>query len=116
MPKSEAPVLVHTKEAGTYMVEATPTESSENRLYVAKGLAEALPRRQFYVLVASTSNVPVSILKNMKIATLGADPSKVVPLREEIRVDPVHAVSIYKCKQSKERKFAQYQQVTKPNK
>lgn len=39
-PASEAPKVVRTKGAGTYMIKATSTENDENRVSIAKGVVE----------------------------------------------------------------------------
>lgn len=65
--KSKAPVLVQTKEAGTYMVEATPMENNRNRLNVAKEVVETLLHQQFSVTKANTPDVLINLDKNMKV-------------------------------------------------
>lgn len=54
-------MLVQTTEAGTYVVEATTLENVENRLYVAKGIEETLPRQPIYITVASMLKAPVKV-------------------------------------------------------
>lgn len=87
------------------MVKATQTEKSGNQLVVAKRIAEILPHQLIYVMDANTSKVPVRLFKNINVATLGDAPSKIISVQVKISVDPVNAMSIYKDRLNKERKF-----------
>lgn len=116
LPGSKAPVLVRMEEDWTYMVKATPTENDRNKLRVAKEIVRTVSHRQFCIVVANTSKVPVRFSKNMKMTMLGDALSKIAPVQEKIPVDPVNAMPIYKGKLNKERQFYQHQQVTKANK
>lgn len=115
-PASKASVLAQTRKAETYKVEATPMESDRNRLSVAKEIVEILSYYSFYIMVAKTSEVPVSLLKTMKVAALGNAPSKIVPVRDKVPEDPVSAMPIYRDRQDKKLQFEQHQQVAKKDK
>lgn len=101
-PCSKTPVLVQTKEAGTYKFEATTTKSIESRRSVAKNIMKNFSLQLFHNMVANTSSTPVTLPNSMRVATLFENPSKFGPVQEKIVVDPVNTVPIYKKKHTGE--------------
>lgn len=95
LSSSKAPVLVQTEQAGTSMVEITLIEKGANLLNVAKKIAKTLPHQPIYITAANTLNVPISLSRNMKVATLCNLPSEIVSLREKTPLHPITAVPIY---------------------
>lgn len=77
-PSSKAPVLVQTEELETYMVKATPMESDGSRIVVEKETLKTFPHQSFYVIVADTSKIPISVPKTMRVTKLGRAPSKML--------------------------------------
>lgn len=92
---SAALVLVRTKEAGTYMVKATPTENDGNLLSITKKIVETLPQQPFYITVANSLKEPVRFPNNMKVTMLGNVLSRTVFVQKKVPVDHFSAVSIY---------------------
>lgn len=95
------------------MVEDKLPENDDNRLMVAKEIVKILPHQPFYIMGANTSKVSVEIFKNIKVVALADAPSNIVPVREQVPVDPVSAELIYKGKQNRKRHFGQRQKGTK---
>lgn len=67
-------------------------------------------------MVANSSSVPVKLLKNTKVSQLVEATSKIVLLQEELQVDPIDAMKVYKRKQCKKCQFAYHQRVTMEDK
>lgn len=109
----KAPVLAQEEEVGTCMFKTTLIGINGNRLNDAKKTFKTLPHPLFYIMVASTSKLSISLSKRMIVATLGAAPSKKLSVGEERPVDAVYAVPICKSKENRHLQFDQHQQVAK---
>lgn len=107
-PRSEAAMMARTVHEGILMVEAIPNTSDENRLRLARSIKETPPNQLFHIMIVNTSNVSVTLRKNMKLTQLTAAPSTIVPKRKVSGVDSVNAMPIYKGSQDRERQFAQH--------
>lgn len=87
-------MLVQTGEAGKLMVEATSTENGGNRLSFAEGIIEVYSQRTLSIVVKNKSKVPVRLLKNMRMATLGDALSTIVLIQEGVPLNILNELPI----------------------
>lgn len=106
-------MLVQKEEVEFYMVVVLLMKNDGNWPSVENKRSKTLPHPTFYIMVADTSKVSIRLFKNMKVATLSDALSEIIFEQEQIPVDFVIAVPIYKGKQKRERQSDQHQQLTK---
>lgn len=107
-PRGDAPVSVRTIEEKTLMVESLQHKTYKNCPQMAKSILKILLIQFFSIKVVNTSKLFVTLPKIVKVLQPTEAQSTVVSLKNTLLFKPANATPIYKEKQNKMRRFAQY--------